>query len=537
MARTQRKYYSFGPLDEAILRSQRKTHTIDKQTFPIPLNLTLNAADPVLVLPFEILSLILRLRLSMRSIIALERVSKQWQAVIASICTPSWIVSNLGIDVDWAHRHGDRSDPTTTVHSTDEWLRRKVEAKCCNDMRLGFPSVALSGEWTGPTVAPGSYIACLENNYRRSENTLMIRRIIPVPPAIELRAQAKQRQFEKPVTIGLGDILKQSGLYEQLFGKVGISFLATGESHILLCLVETALWEAQGPPNIICCVSTVGTSTGRLLWVRSGTSRKWYYAVNDEHEHSNPAEIRPEVNSQPGSDSEDIFEIMEERIANPFHRQVPHFNTQYFTYSTRPTQSGNASNNTINLRTIDMRTGQFCNSLAYSIPNVRYYPTGHQLSIHDIHLEQSVHDHDGSGLNSRYKFAVYYNDRLKAFTASVLDLLGKSVLTSCTLLEVNSRVDNHSSTPLIPTVPLEMRNLLSSTGQFLKAWSSGMVSIHMIPPGCTGAGSESHTIFVTVEVDNPAIAEFTAQHVSWKLQLHRPAGTYLGNCVLPISII
>src|SRR5690606_1225073 len=81
-----------------------------------------SSTDPLSILPLELISMILQYRTDMKSIIALERVSKRWSAIRKAICTPTWVVGNWGLDVDWC-----RSNTAMEPEGRTDWQKFKAE--------------------------------------------------------------------------------------------------------------------------------------------------------------------------------------------------------------------------------------------------------------------------------------------------------------------------------------------------------------------------------------------------------------------------
>src|SRR5690606_29120194 len=81
--------------------------------------------DPVAVLPAEIMGMVLHYQPDIKGVIALERVSKRWAQIIATVCTPAWIVQYWGIDADWAQN--EMGDEAVEDSRRTDWQRVKAE--------------------------------------------------------------------------------------------------------------------------------------------------------------------------------------------------------------------------------------------------------------------------------------------------------------------------------------------------------------------------------------------------------------------------
>jgi hypothetical protein len=108
---------------EKLLETYRRERAEEgkKKIIAIPQKIKGKPTDPVSLLPTEILGMILRHFPDIKSIIALERVSRLWGQVLEAICTPSWVAQYWGLDADWCR------DSYKRIEGKTDWQKFKIE--------------------------------------------------------------------------------------------------------------------------------------------------------------------------------------------------------------------------------------------------------------------------------------------------------------------------------------------------------------------------------------------------------------------------
>ncbi|RPA75129.1 hypothetical protein BJ508DRAFT_339214 [Ascobolus immersus RN42] len=391
--------------------------------------------NPVEILPVEVLGMVFRYLPDVRSVVALERVSKGWSEVVRAVCTVGW-VRLWGLDVDWIPK-GDADEERG-------WGKFKAEVKSYHNMKLGFPSSGLGADWEGVMLVRDDYIACLGGGHRYGRSNLMIRQKEPT-----WKDMPMDEQFREQITTNWGKIVVRCGLGDcRDRGIAKMEFFGTGPGCVLLYMGSRppVLDNMDGVPfYMIACIST---ETGNVIWARSTTCNEYYYPPSKRtagQKYNERTWYTPHV-------------IMVNRQSDPEY--VTHSSTQFFSYlvSCSHNQATGVEDvaapsctHGVKIMTIDLRTGETVDDLAHEVLNV---PLEHHVPGQDrtraapfsfFPLQNpDLSANEPELYAARYILILAFNMAFQVWTASTVDLLTKQTLASIPLHYPSSYNTYHS---------------------------------------------------------------------------------------------